>query len=238
MVDFREWLNMSGALQAVFQNQRRFIAPSVSLAGLALGASGNGNRTFSAVSIGSANAARRVIVVVGASTGGTQNITAITVGGAACTIAVSQTNPINGEAIIAITNDVFPTGTTADIVLTASSASGYNGIVIGTFSALNLISSTATATASATANGASMGLVVRPNGIAVGVGGAGGVTGVSTGGSFTGGFTEEYFYDGYASSVGVYSIGGALASVAGSTLSISGDIDDAYFPAFAVAAFT
>lgn len=228
---------MSGALQAVFQNQRSFVAPSVSLIASALGASGNGNRTFSAVSIGSANAARRVIVVVGASTGGTQNITSITVGGAACTIVKSQTNPINGEAVIAITNDLFPTGTTADIVLTASSTSGYNGITIGTFSALNLTSSTATATASTTTNGGAMSLVVPPRGIAVGVGGAGGVTGISSGASWTD-FTEAFFRNGYAGGVGVYGGGGDLTSEAGGTLSISCNIDDAYFPAFAVAAFS
>lgn len=237
MVDFREWFNMSGALQAVFQNHRSFVAPSVQLITTGTGASGNGNRTFSAVSIGSANAARRVIVVIGASTGGTQNITAITVGGAACTIVKSQTNPINGEAIIAITNDLFPTGTTADIVLTASSTSGYNGITFGTFSALNLTSSTATATASTTTNGGVMSLVVPPRGIAIGAGGAGGVTGISTGGTFTN-FDTAYFRNGYAGGVGVYGTGACLQSETGSTLSTDCHIDDAYLPAYVVAAFS
>lgn len=118
--------------------------------------------TFTAADIGNASANRCVVVGVGANAG--SSFTSVTLGGSAMTSLVAVSNATTNVGALYIL--AFPTGATADVVVTCGAAA--NRCYIGVWSIYNLKSATAVATASATTSGGSMNVNTSSGGIVIG----------------------------------------------------------------------
>jgi len=95
--------------------------------------------TFSSIAIGTASITRRVVVCVrpritGWVAGGGSDPT-VTVGGVGCTLLTSNTNGLatNIGAWLFITNNVVPTGTTANVVVTTPDSRTMTACFIATY---------------------------------------------------------------------------------------------------------
>lgn len=192
--------------------------------------------TYSSFSIGSANAGRRVIVLVNAQeNAGTTglSLSSVTVGGQSTTIAVSVVNNRTLSAIC-ITDSPVTSGTTANIVLTFNKNVYQNGIA--TYTAVNLSSATATATATATSNNSSQTVNVSADGCLFGNGGSVGYYG--EGGNITWtNLTRNYFIDGYPSGIGFRTSGASFVVSSTGGRSVTCSFTDEYEPAVCYASF-
>lgn len=103
--------------------------------------------TFTAQSIGTADATRKIIVAVGWSSAADQTISSMTIGGvSAAQVVATDTSSGSGGAAIWIAD--VPTGTTGDIVIDWSGSVARCAIAV--YRVVNLTSSTATDTDTAT----------------------------------------------------------------------------------------
>jgi hypothetical protein len=207
--------------------------PTFAFSSSAVQGSSGTSKTFSAFGIGAADSQRRVIVVVGFYSSAANTLSSVTVGGQSTSIVVTRANDRNTVAIC-VTDSPVTSGTTADIVITASGSISEAGI--GTYSAINLASTTPTATASTITVGGSQSLTVDKGGILIGVGGMRGFNGEGGGMSFSN-ISQDFFRDGYSTSVG-YRIGaGSHVSISNQSRSVSISMTDEFHPAMAFASF-
>lgn len=155
---------------------------SVAFIGTTIDTTVGAPQTFTGVSIGAADATRRVIVVIhGSGTGGA--VTAVTIGGISATIHASAVDVDDRSCIVSA---AVPTGTTATIVVTYT-GSAWDEMGIAVFRAINLVSGTPHATATDTVDVVSMSINIPTNGILV----AGCINNTSAG-MTTVGVTENY----------------------------------------------
>lgn len=119
--------------------------------------------TFTSKSLGTAQAGRKIIVVVGGLSGGSITISSVTVAGNSATAVVNPSSS-TGPAGIFIIDD--STNATGNIVVTFSGGSARCGI--GVFAAYGLNSSTATATIDTTSDPGTGTLNITAGGVAVG----------------------------------------------------------------------
>ena len=97
--------------------------------------------TFSGVSIGAADATRRVIVALGVQDGTKTYdlLDSVTIGGVTATIHTNTLVGVQDRGCVAIVSALVPTGTTANIVINHPAAAGtnYAGHVYAVYRALN-----------------------------------------------------------------------------------------------------
>jgi hypothetical protein len=231
----RDGLDMSGILQGLLASvggapEFNYLASSLTQLG-----SVASTTTFSGFDIGTAGGARRVVVFVNFyATSSATSLSSVTVAGQATSIAVTATNGRSVSAIC-ITVDPVTSGTTGDVVVTASA--NFFEVGISTYSALNLNSTTPTDTDSATSSGVTRAIDVLANGGVFGNGGSRGNTG--TGGSITWtNLTRNYFIDGYDTVIG-YRTSGASYTAAGAaeTRSVTCTMADEADPVVCYASF-
>lgn len=129
--------------------------------------------TFSAASLGTADANRRIIVAFGARAGSNSafSISSATIGGVSAIIAV-QKNAVDDGAntdIAALLVADVPTGSTGDVVVTMSRGGVRAAMAVYRVVATSALTSIDTADSSGSAS-ASMSLDVQPSSIAIAVG--------------------------------------------------------------------
>ena len=194
------------------------------------------SRTFSAFNIGAADSQRRVVVFVNfyANSAGT-SLSSVTVAGQSTSIAATVTNG-RSVAAICITEGPVASGTTADIVVTASA--GFFEIGISTYRAINLKSTTPTDTDSATASGATRSVSVLKDGCIFGNGGQRGFFGEFGDITWTN-LTRNYFIDGYESlGIGYRTSGALYVATGGDTnRSVTCNMADEFEPVVCYASF-
>lgn len=228
---------MSGILQGVLASISGAALPVFSYVASSLTQTAASTTTFSGFNIGAAGPQRRVIVFVNfyANSPGT-SLSSVTVAGQATSIAVTATNGRSVSAIC-ITVDPVTSGSTADVVVTASAA--FLEVGISTYSAINLSSTTPTDTDSATSSGVTRSIDVLKNGGIFGNGGSRGLIGTGGGGSITWtNLTRDYFVDGYDTAIG-YRISGASYTATGvdETRSVTCAMADEADPVICYASF-
>lgn len=123
---------------------------SVALGGSAVSTADASSYTFSAVGIGTASSDRTVIVAAfSRNSGSTASISSVTVGGSAATKQSSANyNVAGGSSVCGLYTIPYPTGTTADIVVTLPSSYARAGVAA--YAVYGLASVVPSATASAT----------------------------------------------------------------------------------------
>lgn len=170
---------------------------------------GTSDKTFSAVSVGAANADRLIVVCVKGDGGGGQP-TAVTVGGVAATSIVAADSESQWNSIWAAR---LPTGTTADIRVQRPNNPNRQGISV--YSILNKPGSAVTAAATATDTTApyTQSLTIPVKGVAIGCG----ISGNSAGTGTWTGLTEDYDANGTNGTI----VTASLASLAGGATSIT-----------------
>ena len=140
---------------SVLINPHRFLAPAASASVTRIGittkslSSLTTTATFTGVSVGAADAARRVIVFIGgffSSPSPPKNIVSATIGGVSATMDVISSH--SGTAQAAIASAPLAAGTTATITVTFSGGT-YGGCYITVFRAVDLTSGTPFDTTSA-----------------------------------------------------------------------------------------
>jgi len=208
--------------------------PEFSYVASTLGQELTTSRTFTSFGIGSADAARRVIVLVNFSASPPTTLSSVTVGGQATSIVSSVSNS-GSVAAICITDNPITSGSTADIVVNTNDNAFQMGIA--TYRAVNLDSTTPTATETATASGQSRSLSVLTGGCIIGNGGNMGFNG-DTGDriSWTN-LTRNYHINGYDIGIGHRTSGAFFVSSSDQTRSVTCNMTDEFRPVVCYASF-
>lgn len=124
--------------------------------------------TYNTQAVGTADGTRIVIVGVTGSGANSRTISSVTLTGNAMTQVVFRESGGGGAFVqSALYALAFPTGTTADVVVTFSGSSGR--AVIGVWATYNLLSATATNTYSSVASPMTASMNITAGGIAVGM---------------------------------------------------------------------
>lgn len=173
---------------------RQFTPPpdaSSSYTATAVNSAAQTTYTFSSQSIGTAAANRYVVVGITAYTlSSSTSISSVTIGGVSATqLAQAYSGGVN-EDLSALYIAAVPTGTTADVVITFSTAPYRCGI--GVYRVIDLLSSTPTNTytASSTSNPLSVSADISAGGVAIAVAG---MVNSGAAGTYTwAGLTERY----------------------------------------------
>jgi hypothetical protein len=153
---------MSGALQAVFQNQRSFRLPaSLEALASASSASAASTFTFTSVNLGAASASRLIVVNIVAGGGGSNasNITAVTVGGTGLSSAVKVGT--GGVSVAGIFYGLVTAGTSGNIVVTMPITMA--GCAIAVYALKDLQFNAPYATASNQVSGSSVSTTMNTN---------------------------------------------------------------------------
>lgn len=200
-----------------------------------VGGSGT-SHTFSAAGIGDADANRYVIVGVGVymNTNTAASAISVTVGGQSTTAAATTVNQRNILGIY-VTDAPVTSGTTADIVVSTSSSS-FQAKGFGTYSAINIDSTSATDTLSATANGSGS-IDVLNEGAVIGFGSSRGYFGYGGYAVSWTNLTNDFDLNGYNFGVGYRLSGSSTVATSDTTVSPSWTFNDAYHPALIIASF-
>lgn len=226
---------MSGILQGVLASISGAALPVFGYVASSLTQVVASTTTFSGFNIGTAGPQRRVVVLVNFyALSPATSLSSVTVAGQATSIAVTATNGRSVSAIC-ITVDPVTSGSTADVVVTASA--NFFEVGLATYSATNLSSITPTDTDSATLSGVTRSIDVLKNGGIFGNGGHRGFIG--TGGSITWtNLTRDYFIDGYDTVIG-YRTSGASYTATGvdETRSVTCTMADESDPVICYASF-
>lgn len=120
--------------------------------------------TFTAASLGTADAARRIAVGVAASAGSAPTVQTLTIGGVS---AAKDIRATNGDSTIEIWSAIVPSGTTGDVVVDFGGGSGVTRCGIGVFSLVN--AGAASSTTSSTADPGSASLTIPTGGAGIGI---------------------------------------------------------------------
>lgn len=129
----------------------------VAYQGITSDASDTASYTFSSVDIGGVSATRSVIVCFGGRGAGPTTINAVTIGGVSATIDKQHSPSVS---VTGIARAAVPTGTTADVVVTMSTALVRATLAVYTVTGAVSVSGSAQGTASAAVTGVSGGLVI------------------------------------------------------------------------------
>lgn len=171
----KTWVNVSGVWKPVYT------AVEFSFIGSAYNAANQTSYTYSGVSLGAASASRRIIVGVVAGDNGDFDLSSVTVGGfAASAMGYRKFDSGGLWQVCALYVIDWPSGTTADVVVTANTGISYTDIAIyraimPSASPGSVNSGTATGTTDASST-----VVVPAGGFAIGVYGHWGSTNAVT----------------------------------------------------------
>lgn len=201
-----------------------------------VGGGGATSHTFSAAGIGDADANRYVIVGVGVYMNTSTSPTAIsvTVGGQSTTAAATQQNQRTILGIY-VTDAPVTSGTTADIVVSTSS-NNFSEKSFGSYSAINIDSTTPTDTLTATGNGSGS-IDVLNEGAVIGFGSSRGYFGYGGYAVSWSNLTNDFDLNGYNFGVGYRLSGSSTVAASDTTVSPSWTFNDPFHPAIVIASF-